>query len=184
MSRELLGGDSAIIEDVRFRRAMVIAADDDPIVQLTVQPQDFHFSVHSRMLVGQAWTLNVTGRINRTPGPLGDPPRGSLADAQQRCRHRVSSERVYDTLTAMGFRYGPAFCGIETLWLGRQETLGLVRRPESLSGDGNAGHIFHPAYLDACFQTVPFATFLAGVGAGLDETILPVEMGQIGRAHV
>ena len=178
-NRELTGSDAAVIEDVRFRRAMVIAADDDAIVQLTVQPQDYHFSIHSRMQAGQSWALNVTGRLNRTPAPVTVSSSNSLAEVQRRCQHRVPLDRVHDSLLAMGLRYGPAFRGLETVWMGHQEALGLVRRPQSVRGDGNGGHIFHPAFMDACFQVVPFATLLMGVGAALDETILPTEMGRL-----
>lgn len=177
-SRELTGAEVGVLEEMRFKRALILHDDDQPRLQLAVQAQDHTFAIHSSLKPGQPWTLHATGRIGRDTdkGPVDRS--SDLAAVKARCRQRVSGSRSYDALATMGFQYGPTFRGVEEVWLGDHEALGRVVCPDPLTGQGDAGHLLHPALLDACFQIAPFATFLHGTGAGSDEPLLPVEVAR------
>src|SRR5262249_58280159 len=55
-------------------------------------------------------------------------------------------------LRCKGYVYGPSFCGISELHGGLDEALGRIETPRVLRRAAG-GYVFHPAVLDACFQS-------------------------------
>jgi acyl transferase domain-containing protein/acyl carrier protein len=176
-NQELTGEAHAVLEEIRFKRAMYLRGDDWPKIQVVVQPQDNTFSVYSGTQTDQGWTLHSTGRLVRDTDPSASPRSSSLRAIQSRCRERFSSERCYESMRRVGLEYGARFQGIEQMWHGRDEALGRISWPAEL-GEGTTGHIFHPAVLDACFQVISGAAFLQRDRNGIGDTYLPVEIGR------
>jgi acyl transferase domain-containing protein/NADPH:quinone reductase-like Zn-dependent oxidoreductase/NADP-dependent 3-hydroxy acid dehydrogenase YdfG/SAM-dependent methyltransferase/acyl carrier protein len=177
-SRELTGEQSCALAEVKLRRALVVGDEVAPTIQVVVQPQDNAFTVYSRVQPAAEWTLNATGRLVREAEPTTPSKPSRLRAIQARCPLRLSSKRCYDGLRAAGLQYGPAFQGIEQMWLGRREALARIRRPE-LGNGGSEGHVFHPAMLDACFQVLAGASFLQRDTSDGADTWLPVEIERL-----
>ncbi|HZT80840.1 MAG TPA: SDR family NAD(P)-dependent oxidoreductase, partial [Gemmataceae bacterium] len=74
-------------------------------------------------------------------------------EVRQRCPREFSRAACYDYLRTLGLDYGPLFQGIERVWQGERESLGLVQLPDALVPAGDE-YLFHPALLDACLQVV------------------------------
>ncbi|WP_345619828.1 type I polyketide synthase, partial [Streptomyces ziwulingensis] len=106
------------------------------------------------------WTCHATGLLTvdnttRPPAPTGDWP--PPADA-----HEVEVDRVYESLSASGFGYGPVFQGLKRAWHRGDEIFAEVELPEQQRSDA-AGFTLHPALLDAAFQPM-----LCDVAGGRD----------------
>ena len=177
-SRELFGGDGHVLEDLRFKRALILREEESPRMQFVVHPQDHTFTVHSSLQPGQAWALNATGRIVQDDGGVAVATVSELPAIQARCRHRLSHDRCYRDLGAIGFEYGPTFRGLAEVWQGDGEALGRIWCPEALAGEGNHGHLLHPAVFDACLQVVPFVSARDRGADGATDTILPIEVAR------
>ncbi|MCC5473836.1 type I polyketide synthase [Streptomyces barringtoniae] len=96
------------------------------------------------------WERHVGGRVAVT----GEQPPSDvrldevrLAAVRDRCTQDADLPAVYAGLSALGIDYGPAFRGLEQGRRGHSAALGrLAARPA-------AGHLLHPAVLDAAFHT-------------------------------
>jgi acyl transferase domain-containing protein/NADPH:quinone reductase-like Zn-dependent oxidoreductase/SAM-dependent methyltransferase/NADP-dependent 3-hydroxy acid dehydrogenase YdfG/acyl carrier protein len=165
-----------VLEDIRFKRALIVRDDDQPRIQFVIHVQDGAFAVHSTLRTGQAWTLHATGSL--VEGAAGPASNGlsRLRSIQARCHRRFSSVRCYDVLKAVGLDYGPCFRGIDQIWQGDREALGRIWSPDQVARDNHGGHIFHPAVLDACFQVISGAAFIQRGPNGVGDTYLPVEI--------
>ncbi|MET8422894.1 type I polyketide synthase [Nocardia sp. NPDC004860] len=75
---------------------------------------------------------------------------------------------VYETLAALGYRYGPAFQGVRRIWHRGDEIFAEVALPDSVADADNYG--LHPALLDAALQPV----FAAATPLQADGIRLPV----------
>ncbi|MGW1170928.1 SDR family NAD(P)-dependent oxidoreductase [Streptomyces sp. NPDC002550] len=96
------------------------------------------------------WERHVSGRVAVTgEQPPADERHDAvrLAAARERCTQDVDLPSVYAGLTTLGIDYGPAFRGLEHGRRGHSAALArLAARPA-------AGHLLHPAVLDAAFHT-------------------------------
>ncbi|WP_434976555.1 SDR family NAD(P)-dependent oxidoreductase, partial [Streptomyces puniciscabiei] len=96
------------------------------------------------------WEHHVSGRIavsGEQPPADARPDAVRLAAVREQCTQDVDLPAVYAGLTALGIDYGPAFRGLEQGRRGRSAALArLAARPA-------AGHLLHPAVLDAAFHT-------------------------------
>lgn len=118
---------------------------------------------------GNAWRQYACGRLSQgLPGSAVPMEPGEL---RARCTQLLSGEAYYARLAAMGYAYGPAFRGVESLWLGQDECLAEVRCPQALLPQV-AGFRCHPALFDACLQAV-----LGLLPAG--RNFLPTQIGKV-----
>jgi polyketide synthase PksN len=85
--------------------------------------------------------------------PLAEaPPPLDLAVLRARCgRGVLEGEACYAGFAALGFGYGPAFRGIERIYLGEGQALARLQLPAGVDVDG-AGFVLHPGVLDAALQ--------------------------------
>lgn len=149
-ARELTGEPCAL-EYVEFERACALG-DEPQVSRLELDPEDGTFEVHHRAVRGHRWIRNVHGRFHRAPAS-GDGARVFDLDAlRARCTTSHKAVDVYGSLRRKGYAYGPAFGGIHRLHVGRGEALARVTVPRVLK-NRLEGYLFHPALLDACFQS-------------------------------
>ena len=163
---------------------MVLRDEEQPTIQLAVHP-DQSFTLQSKMMPGQSWTANCSGRIGRYTGGTTHFPSDQIAAIRARCSQHFSRDYCYGVLTAMGFTYGPEYQGIAEVWQGDGESLARIECPQALLDAGDDGHVVHPALLDACFQVVVFGTDIWRGARGRADTIMPVEVDRFrhsGRA--
>src|SRR5262249_23131414 len=112
--------------------------------------------------------------------PVPEPvdAQADLGEIRGRCPADISGEECYCRLRSLGLEFGPAFQGIERLWQGDREALGLIRLADSLQHHLE-DYQFHPAVLDACWQVIFGALPWQAPedeGAGV---CLPVEIEQV-----
>ncbi|WP_079178331.1 type I polyketide synthase [Streptomyces mangrovisoli] len=144
-------GDGAVhLDDIRFLQPLRLAAERPVRLQLVLRPAvdgAREFTVAART-DGTPWTRHVTGRalVPTTESEPAAPPR-PVAALRDACADPVDLAAVYTRLTALGIDYGPAFRGLEEA--ARTGTAALARLAER----PGAGHLLHPALLDAALHT-------------------------------
>ncbi|MCX5008924.1 SDR family NAD(P)-dependent oxidoreductase [Streptomyces sp. NBC_00638] len=173
----LRDGGEVRLADVRFVRPLALDADKPVRLQLVLQPagedgsRDFTIASAATGERRAPWERHVTGRVvdgATEPAPAAPDTGEEPAVLRERCDEEADLPAVYAGLTALGIDYGPAFRGLEqghrtdTAAVGR-----LARRPA-------AGHLLHPAVLDAAFHT---AALPADAPAG--RAFVPAGVGRL-----
>ncbi|WP_406835359.1 SDR family NAD(P)-dependent oxidoreductase [Streptomyces sp. AHU1] len=170
----LRDGGEVRLADVRFARPLVLDPQEPVRLQLVLQPagedgsRDFTIASTATGARHAPWERHVTGRIVDGAAEPAPDAGGELAVLRERCVEEADLPAVYAGLTALGIDYGPAFRLLEqghrtdTAAVGR-----LARRPA-------AGHLLHPAVLDAAFHT---AALPADAPAG--RAFVPAGVGRL-----
>jgi myxalamid-type polyketide synthase MxaE and MxaD len=169
-AREVYGEGRLVIEALSFEWMLALGESHERRVQASLMEERGHrasLTVSSRDEETGEWVRHVRATVREggeEPAQLSEPPRFML----ERCPTEISGTSHYARANARQIHYGPAFQGVERIWVGTDEALGRVRLPEA-AGDPSAYHV-HPALLDACFQV---CMALIGEGEG---TFVPVEI--------
>jgi zearalenone synthase (highly reducing iterative type I polyketide synthase) len=176
------------MRDVQFMAAAIVSSDEPleciiqlrPHVTATRDPS----STWTEFMVGSCsdgntlitncsglllieYEDNIGSEISREKAYELHALKDRYAEAQKWCESEIDCEELYDTLTAIGLQYGPAFanvCQARTDHNGH--SFGQIRIPDVLTksaADRDRPHVVHPGTLDAVFHLV-FATIM-GKGA-------------------
>ncbi|MGC9539700.1 SDR family NAD(P)-dependent oxidoreductase [Streptomyces sp. UG1] len=143
------GGDVRL-DEVRFLQPLRLDESRPTRLQLVLRPaaDGFRdFTIASAATGGgqrAGWERHVAGRIAVTSAETAADP---LAALRERCTEQVDLPGVYGALATLGIEYGPAFRGLESGH--RTHSAALAR----LANQPAAGHLLHPAVLDAAFHT-------------------------------
>ncbi|MFJ6837056.1 SDR family NAD(P)-dependent oxidoreductase [Streptomyces sp. NPDC091209] len=152
----LRDGGEVRLADVRFLRPLALDAHKPARLQLVLQPagpdgsRDFTIASAATGERHAAWEHHVTGRVvDGAAEPSPDVPDAGEGPAvlRERCDEEADLPAVYAGLTALGIDYGPAFRLLEQ---GHRTDTAAVGR---LARQHAAGHLLHPAVLDAAFHT-------------------------------
>ncbi|MFE1291211.1 SDR family NAD(P)-dependent oxidoreductase [Streptomyces sp. NPDC058751] len=160
----LRDGGGARLADVRFVRPLALDADRPVRLQLVLRPagedgsRDFTIASAATGKRGADWELHVTGRVvdgaagpasvaEPVPAVSGPGTGDELAVLRERCGREADLPAVYAGLAALGIDYGPAF---RLLQQGHRTDTAAIGR---LARQPAAGHLLHPAVLDAAFHT-------------------------------
>ncbi|MEW5989538.1 MAG: acyltransferase domain-containing protein, partial [Chloroflexota bacterium] len=179
------------LKGIEFHKALFLHENEQRLAQVIVSPAAGHdapFYVYSQG-ADEEWALHAAGHVNLQtpvsgPGANGFKPGNShltlsVRDAQARCPAEMTGEAYYAALRPFGFDYGPAFQGLERVWHGDQETLALVRVPESLATEVGS-YRFHPAVLDSALQAAwPVLLDLAQGNDGKGASYIPTRIGRV-----
>ncbi|GAA4944843.1 hypothetical protein GCM10023238_08670 [Streptomyces heliomycini] len=148
--RTMTGGD-AVLADIELRKALFLPAGPEGStggtapVQLSFRGEDAAFTIAtaSRGDTGER-TVHAHGTVrsaqrghHRRFLPL------DVDSVRSRSTRRLSGAACYEALAGLGYHYGPAFQGIEQVWIGPGEALARIRPPEPI-GDDAARHHVHP----------------------------------------
>ncbi|UED87322.1 non-ribosomal peptide synthetase/type I polyketide synthase [Streptomyces profundus] len=177
--RTLSGGAQTALAEVELRKALFLPEDRPPTVRLSFAAGSAAFAVTT--VSETEPSVHATGTVRTgQPRPLAGPLDADAVRARATA-HRTGPE-CYAALAELGYHYGPAFQGIEEVWIGPDEALARVRLPAA-AGGGGAGHQMHPVLLDSCFQTLLTPTILEErrEGAGVR---LPLAIGEVRLAQV
>ena len=151
------GAAAVCVEDVRFERALVLPADEEPggeghRVQFVLGREESaagrSFEVFSRGAADESWVRHATGRIRRRSGDEALPGRLDV-ERRKAALTPAPPHRWYRGLASSGIALGPAFQGLAALWSGPVEAVGDVVRTE---GQEPIPGGIHPAFLDACLH--------------------------------
>jgi polyketide synthase 12 len=118
-------------------------------------------SVFSRGEAGSGWQLNAEGVLSAgSVEPTADlsvwPPVGAVA---------VDVGDGYERLAERGYRYGPAFRGLTSMWRRGDELFAEVTLPAD-AGVSLTGFGVHPVMLDAALHAVVLASDSAELAEG------------------
>jgi len=147
----LRGGGEVRLADVRFVQPLRLDADRPVRLQLVLRPaedgfRDFTIASAAAGARPTPWQPHVGGRVAITAEPASGAGE-RLAALREQCDEEVDLSSVYAGLAALGIDYGPAFRGLEE---GRRTDVAALGR---LARTPAAGHLLHPAVLDAAFHT-------------------------------
>ncbi|MEM9553544.1 MAG: beta-ketoacyl synthase N-terminal-like domain-containing protein [Acidobacteriota bacterium] len=164
-----LEGSPGVLERVFFPQALRLRSDLH--CDLTCSPTapgtwSFRFS---SLKVDESWLHHAAGTLATAPPRSGAS--SQLALLQRRYRTRLDTERFYGRLQEAGIELGSTFRRIAELSLGRDEA--LARLTPFAAAEPEMP--FHPALLDACFQTLAAALLEASPTA---RAVLPYSLGR------
>ncbi|QWP74771.1 HSAF biosynthetic non-ribosomal peptide synthetase/polyketide synthase [Lysobacter sp. K5869] len=150
--RAMTGGASAAIADIELRKAMFLSDAEATTAQLSFSSDGAGFNISTLGADGGERTVHAAGSVRASQGRRAAPALDARA-VRERSPLYLARSACYQQLGEMGYHYGPAFQGIEEVWIGQGEALAKIVPTEQLLG-GAADHHFHPAMLDACFQAL------------------------------
>ncbi|GHH85905.1 type I polyketide synthase [Streptomyces capitiformicae] len=148
-------GGEVRLADVQFVQPLRLDADKPVRLQLVLRPAEDGFRAFTiaSAPTGERrtpWERHVTGRValgSHTETDTHPAATERLATLREWCTEEADLPTVYAGLTALGIDYGPAFRGLEQGHRTDGAALGrLAPKPA-------AGHLLHPALLDAAFHT-------------------------------
>ncbi|HEY7330127.1 MAG TPA: type I polyketide synthase [Gemmataceae bacterium] len=179
VAREVFGNTGSVLENVTLANPCFLAADRPLRLRTAYHAEDAAVRIYSRAIDSEEeWTTHAS-IVLRSVEKDSEPANGrelhcpslSNGHGDHSCFGR---EDCYDSCRRIGLDYGPLFQGIEGGRRSAGEALSNVRLPELVKLED---YLFHPALLDACFQSVlPAADeFREDVG----KLYLPVEIEQV-----
>jgi acyl transferase domain-containing protein len=152
---ELLGWPGCTLEKVFFLAPLVLPEGEGRTLQAVLSPPETEgdpYHVELTALSAEDPSIEasrlVSGRISRFESAT--PSTSDLDVLRKRCRERVESASLYESIREAGIELRPGFQWIEELWLGKGEALAKFRLPET-AGTLD-GYRVHPALLDSGFQ--------------------------------
>ncbi|MEM7530913.1 MAG: SDR family NAD(P)-dependent oxidoreductase, partial [Chloroflexota bacterium] len=183
---ELMTGSPACsIEEVVFRKSLVLPTDQVRTLQLVLTPVDepannhYHNGQHrngtqpTRANASQGFTfkiislpsshnggpapfiLHVTGRITLISQQISSE-RDEVQAWQATCPNAINRSSFYEQLGQGGVHWGDAFRWLEQGWWGKRgESLARLQTPSVVISAH--GFMLHPGLLDSCFQMVGLA---------------------------
>ncbi|CAL9643050.1 D-alanine--D-alanyl carrier protein ligase [Streptomyces sp. enrichment culture] len=186
--RATTGGGAALV-DIELRKALFLPTGPDSTtgptapVQLSFRGEDAEFTIAtaSRSGTGER-TVHARGAVRSAQrGHHRRLPRLDVDTVRHGSTRHLTGAACYEALAALGYHYGPAFQGIEDVWIGPGEALARIRPPAPI-GDDAARHHMHPVLLDSCFQTLLTPQLLASEGSGAASGTgvrLPLSIGEV-----
>lgn len=180
----VFGSEAFVLEDLSFATALVLSNQATTQLQVALsleQPGLAHlrFCTAAPADAGSAprWTLHAQGRARLSAGQQTSADALDREAVIARCEV-VQPEAHYRMAQAHQVNYGPAFRGIERLWLGEREALAEVALPAKVAWRKDA-FALHPALLDACWQALAGSAFASTPSTTLH---LPVEVEHVERS--
>lgn len=153
-------------------KALAIAENASPLVQISLSTEDGAFRVASRAEETGDWQLHAAGRVQRRLA--ADPPAALDLDALRSGLPRtISGEEHYAEMIGLGLAYGPRFRVLERIDLGADEAVARYRAASSTEYEVD------PPLLDGALQ-IALPLRRSNGQAGL---YLPSSMGRVRCWH-
>lgn len=144
-------GPGIAVEDVEFRRPMVLSTDPDeaPTFRLDVYADDGNFMIASRIDADAAWVEHTRGRIRRIRRP--EAPQRDLEALSREISVPLSVSGMYRTFAQAGLELGPTFKCLTGFFRNESRTE-FLSTSEPHASMANERFFVHPALLDATIQ--------------------------------
>ncbi|MGW0517513.1 SDR family NAD(P)-dependent oxidoreductase [Crossiella sp. NPDC003009] len=145
------------VERLAVLSPLVLPANGAVQVQVRVDPGSSgcrRVTVHSRPESGGSWSQHALGKLAEDSAETAMdfaavwPP--EQADP-------VDVEDCYEQFADSGFHYGPAFQGLDAVWVRGEEVFAEVSLPEEVADAEAFG--LHPALLSAALQALPLTSW-------------------------
>lgn len=151
LAREVFPEEPWMVEDLESVKALFIPETGLRTIQITFDPADQTFSIHSAARGSHEWELNARGRLVLLSKEPAKPAAADPDELRKQMTGRIGHEQYYAEFHAIGYQFGQEFCLIENTYRMDGETLAEIPVPEVIRESRDA-YRFHPALLDACFQ--------------------------------
>ncbi len=177
-AREVYGDGEYAVEDLVFRKALVLTAAADPRMRTVLDREraTVEISSYSPSATGDArWTVHATATLCQRPSRRSRPGPDELA---RECTTLIDREAFYRQTGEMGFQYGPAFQAVQEVRTGPGRAVGLVEVPAQLDGQLD-DYLFHPSLIDAAFQVLLTAADALAEGGRSTSPYLPVGIDRV-----
>lgn len=174
-ARDLHRDRTLELRQLRFERMLGLTEGTQKIIQtvLTEEEEDSaSFQICSQE--GRQWVRHAQGTLRRAPKSA--PFAGSideLREIRERCGIHQIGAAYYRHLSDRQLQYGPAFQGVQELWIGAEEVLARIAPTEAVRIEHRL-YGLHPAWLDACFHASLSATCIPP-----SATFVPIEIEQL-----
>ncbi|MGD8911797.1 MAG: type I polyketide synthase [Candidatus Thiodiazotropha sp.] len=143
--------ESAILEDIEFKRALVLPGKQEPILKATFDQDTCEYRIYTRReKSGWNWALHAKGRIINDRPVTAEPI--DFEEIKVRCDTDVTPEKLYERLNEHGLQYGPEFQRIRSLWRGTREVFSEIATVNE--ADGGSVYHLHPTVIDAALQSL------------------------------
>lgn len=155
-ARHIFGTDDVVLEDIEFKRPIVLAADESEatVFRLEFYADDGHFLIVSRSgAVDAPWIEHTGGQVRRRRRP--EPVHVDLEGLRQRIDIDVSCPDFYRACEGAGLELGPSFRNLVEFRRSRDrvEVLGAVEGV-AITPEERARFLLHPVLLDALAQAI------------------------------
>ncbi|HEU4405132.1 MAG TPA: SDR family NAD(P)-dependent oxidoreductase [Polyangiaceae bacterium] len=169
-------GEAAFLEDVEFRRPVVVPAETDATeLRLEVYGDEGHFVLAS---AGDDGAIEHSrGRVNHSGDRMAAP---ALDWAALRAfgGRALEPDALYDEARAAGLDLGPPFRTLLSFRTTGDETVAELELSESLAFDGRR-HLVHPVLLDGMLQTAALGALSQAASGGRARGLfLPAGVGR------
>jgi myxalamid-type polyketide synthase MxaD len=187
---EVFPSRSFVLKDVEFRRALFVPDGEPRAIQVILSSaanETASIHIYSRpseiAQPNSQWTLHATGILGPQQNDAISPivAQGTLAEVHARCSEQISAPDYYLRLRGNGIDYGPYFQSITQLWRCSGEMLAQVKPPGRQYGDSSAVQ-FHPAIIDALFQTLGAGVAAQATQSDKQGAYMPTHVDKI-RIH-
>ncbi len=166
------------ITEIEFRRAAFLDENNTANLSIHYDKQSGLIQIFSNTAAEKkASTLNFQTQVRRRqiPIPAG---RVNLEEIKSRCNKYLRGNDCYVLFEKAGFQYGPAFQGIESAWVGKNESFAELRSVDELDSD-SINAVLHPLLLDAAFQCMILNQFQDTDELGEKDLRLPVSIDRL-----
>lgn len=152
LHHETLGGETAVLRNVSFSRALILPDAQKMSLVTTFIPENRTAMIATRGAGdGENWSTHAEATLYFHDGSR--PRAQHIGSLRSRLTQQVDIPELYQNLKSRGLDYGPQFQTIISLHRGEGEFLAhiaLFSRPAAESLEYRA----HPTLLDGCFQAL------------------------------
>jgi acyl transferase domain-containing protein/NADPH:quinone reductase-like Zn-dependent oxidoreductase/NAD(P)-dependent dehydrogenase (short-subunit alcohol dehydrogenase family)/acyl carrier protein len=173
-------GRPFVLEDFEIRKPLILPEPASGIeLELSYDPNERTFLIHSRFENGAAWSLHVVGsmRGERTGSGFA---LSNWADSQPHGLNSVELDEFYRHMGNRGLRYGQEFQPIRELSAGAGKSASRVSLSEAIASRASEYSV-HPVLFDGALQT--FSAAAATTEDRNSSLKLPVRFSRIAFLH-
>jgi polyketide synthase PksN len=170
---------AVLIKNVEWNTPIVV--DERPVnVHIGLIPEDngeIGFKIYSET-DGKKEEILIHSCGKIMPCELEEAPEIDLEIVKTACNRSIPAADLYNRiLKAGGSDYGPAFIGVESLRIGKDEALAKLMLPASAGNDSDK-YVLHPGLMTSAVQAS--AAFISERnGVPLTDPLTPVELQQL-----
>lgn len=154
--RETYGSDHSI-DNLVLHRAVILDDTCDPVIRTVLNRDDgtLEFSSFTATSDGDLkWAITATAELGTRPAA----PTGAGGAVAAGPSTGMDGDEFYRRTGDLGFDYGPAFRAVTGVTAGHDWAVAELTVPTEIA-DGAGEYRFHPALVDAAFQTLFGAPF-------------------------
>jgi acyl transferase domain-containing protein/NADPH:quinone reductase-like Zn-dependent oxidoreductase/NAD(P)-dependent dehydrogenase (short-subunit alcohol dehydrogenase family)/acyl carrier protein len=143
------------IYNLEIRRPLLLDEEQIRDVQIAIAPDELDFEIRSRpRFSDQSWSVNAVGKLAGNYTGYVDQSALDISQLKSNASRLVVKEEIYEIARTLGLEYGPAFQGLDCIWVCGNKQLLARYDTAFITGAKDERFIIHPAILDSAFHTL------------------------------